>query len=801
MPEPRQNDRNDDVQASDAFQAWREGYGVIVHSEETQCRIANLCRQLAAEDDRRRDWLIEKLVAADRLASAAMWLVVHMTYASHIDFSGRPLAAGDFKASPEGHTGGALNMVPAYVGYMLANVLSGKTRGWVMGQGHCVAAIEAVNVLMGNLLPEQSQRYGGGIDGLTHLIRDFYSYDVDARGQPVAPLGSHVNAYTAGGVMEGGYLGFAETQYVHMPLKGESLVAFLSDGAFEEQRGADWAPRWWRHEDCGLVSPIMILNGRRIEERCEIEQEGGAAWLMAHLRISGFDPIEIDGRDPAAFAWAILEMEARLTIAGGRIKAGLDSYPVPLPYTIATTVKGYGFPGAGTNRAHNLPLPGNPRDNEAARQDFNQGAARLRVTLDELNHAIIALGTHAAQNRPLERDHPLARRDVSMSGLPVPDWISLGGETSPMDALDDYFVRLLLANPHLRPRVGNPDELASNHMARTLALLKHRVNRPEPGIDEAVDGAVITALNEEAVIGAALGNKGGINLAVSYEAFAVKMLGALRQDIIFARHQKEVGHAPAWLGIPVIVTSHTWENGKNEQSHQDPTIAEALLGEMSDVSRVLFPADANSAMEALRSIYRDRGVIGCLVVPKRAVPDRLTVSHAREGLLLGAVTLTEPNRALLQFVAIGAYQLEQAWRAHERLAEHGIATMVTVVMEPGRLREPRDELEKDFVLTDRELMGLFPVDLPRVVACHTHPELMTGLLRRIDGGPKRWRAHGYRNRGGTLNANGMLFANSCTWAHLTRSAAELLGRKVEDMLSPDELEALMGTGRPPCLFV
>ena len=58
---------------------------------------------------------------------------------------------------------------------------------------------------------------------------------------------------------------------------------------------------------------------------------------------------------------------------------------------------------------------------------------------------------------------------------------------------------------------------------------------------EAVDGAIITALNEEAVIGAALGNKGGINLAVSYEAFAVKMLGALRQEIIFARHQKEAG--------------------------------------------------------------------------------------------------------------------------------------------------------------------------------------------------------------------------------------------------------------------
>src|SRR5690606_532957 len=117
-----------------------------------------------------------------------------------------------------------------------------------------------------------------------------------------------------------------------------------------------------------------------------------------------------------------------------------------------------------------------------------------------------------------------------------------------------------------------------------------------------------------------LGNKAGLNLAVSYEAFAMKMLGALRQDILFARHQREARHPPQWLGVPLLLTSHTWENGKNEQSHQDPTLAEALLGEMSDTSRVLFPVDANTARAAMESVYRDKGVIASLVVPKRPVP-------------------------------------------------------------------------------------------------------------------------------------------------------------------------------------
>src|SRR5204862_212013 len=196
--------------------------------------------------------------------------------------------------------------------------------------------------------------------------------------------GSHVNPHTAGGIMEGGYLGFAELQYVHMPLPGERLVAFLSDGAFEEQRGSDWAPRWWRAEDSGLVAPIMINNGRRIDQRTTMSQQGGVGWFVRHLKLNGFDPIVFDGRDPAAFA-------------------------------------------------------------------------------------------------------------------------------SPMTAVGAVFAAIVRANRALRPRVGNPDEMRSNRLTETLELLKFRVTAPEEGIPEALDGAVITALNEEAVACAALGNKGGIN--------------------------------------------------------------------------------------------------------------------------------------------------------------------------------------------------------------------------------------------------------------------------------------------------
>ncbi|MFN3727457.1 MAG: xylulose 5-phosphate 3-epimerase [Allosphingosinicella sp.] len=776
---------------ADLFETWRKGLGPIVHSDETVERVRALALTTASGGEA----LYRILIAADRLAGAAMWTVVHMTYARRVDLSGAPLPADAFKTIPEGHTGGSLNMVPAFVGYLVANVLSARTRAWLMGQGHSVAAIEAVNALTGDVSPAQRGRYDRSEAGLSRLVADFYSYAIAADGAPAVPLGSHAGPNTAGAISEGGYLGFAEVQYVHMPLPGESLVAFLSDGAFEEQRGSDWTPRWWRAEDSGFAIPVMILNGRRIEERAQIAQQGGAEWLADHLRLNGFDPFAIDGRDPAAFAWAILEAEQRLE----RFSADpARRYPAPIPYVIAESVKGFGFPGAGTNAAHNLPLNGNPAFDDAARREFNEGTATLFVPPDEIERAVETLAVHDVQRRPPESRHPLALRHPQAPTIPEPQWTRAGDPPDcAMHALDRWFVRLVDRNPGLRVRVGNPDELRSNHMGATLERLRHRVNVPEPGVADAVDGAVITALNEEAVAGAALANKAGLNLIVSYEAFAMKMLGGLRQEIVFARRQREIGLEPGWISVPLVVTSHSWENSKNEQSHQDPTIGEALLGEMSDTARVLFPVDANSAVAALQSVYEGRGQVACLIVSKRDMPHRLDGEAALRAVQAGAAHIEGiAADADVQIVAAGAYQLEEALKAAGRLVEAGLRPLVTMLIEPGRFRTPRDPIEQSFTVDDAALAVLFPSNMPRVIATHTRPEPMLGLLRRLDGGPSTTVAHGYISRGGTLDVAGMLFANRSTWAHLVESAARLLNRPRDQFLSAAECAAIDGRGDP-----
>ncbi|TFH75704.1 xylulose 5-phosphate 3-epimerase [Gammaproteobacteria bacterium LSUCC0112] len=782
---------------SSEFQNWAQGSGAIKHQQTTRQRIGDLIETLHSSGLCERAQGIALLQAADLLCNQGLWLTAQMGFVKNVHLDGRLLTAEDFRAIPDGCTASAINMVPAYVGYLLANALTGKTRAWLMGQGNCVAAIDAVNVLMRNLEPEQDQRYPLTDSGLSQLCQDFYSYEVLADGKSAAPLGNHDSVFSAGCVGDGAYPGMAELQFVHMPLPGQELVAFLSDVAFEEQRGSDWAPRWWRGEDSGIVIPLMIVNGARAGQRTTLSQSGGISWFREHLRLNGFLPVEVDGLDPAAIAWAIITMGSELLEQHRQIIVGERKYPVLLPYAIAETEPGYDLAAIGIG--NDLSSIGNPALYDSIRQTYNTAIAHFFVPPAELDLAVDTLSNHNKSRRRTEKDHWLRRLRVSLPDTPAIRYATPGSLSSPMQQIDEWFVQLAGMNPCHRVRIGNPDEIRNNCLDNTLEMLRNRVTEPEPSDAESLNGVVITALNEEAVVSAVLANKQGLNLVVCHEAFAIKMLGVMRQEAIFARHLAASGREVNWLSVPILVSCHTWENGKNGMSRQNPVLSETWLGEMSDVAPVFFPFDSNTAVALLNMLYRQRGRIAVVVGPRGQVPVVTHQAQVEQAVHNGALLISHDDQPQVQLLTLGAFQLESAQRAADALRRNAIRCSVVAILEPGRFREPRDPMEAAFVWTPEQITQIIPPVSHRVFVSHTRAEPLSGTLRRLDTGASNSRFMGYRNLGGTLDLFGMMYANGQTWAHIVIEVAHLLGCDASRWLEPAHFEAAIGRGNPAIL--
>ena len=231
-------------------------------------------------------------------------------------------------------------------------------------------------------------------------------------------------------------------------------------------------------------------------------------------------------------------------------------------------------------------------------------------------------------------------------------------------------------------------------------------------------------------------------------------------------------------------------------------MAEAMLGEASDVSRVLFIPDYNTASTVMQGIYQTHGQIWTLVVPKtEAIPDLFALEEATRLLNDGAIRLDwtcyDPERQRVILTAIGAYQLEEVLQASARLKERHVPHSVVYMLEPGRFRIPRSSREEAHRAPAQLQAELYPSSVPaRIFATHTRPEVLLGVLQPLHTGFYQTGALGYINQGGTLNVPGMLFINRCTWAHILLEAARVLGMLQEELLTPGELLALEGKASP-----
>ena len=236
-------------------------------------------------------------------------------------------------------------------------------------------------------------------------------------------------------------------------------------------------------------------------------------------------------------------------------------------------------------------------------------------------------------------------------------------------------------------------------------------------------------------------------------------------------------------------------------------MAEAMLNELSDVSRVLFVPDYNTAAVVIQAVYQTQGQIWTLVVPKiDQAADLFTPEGAAKLLEQGALLLDWTGHHIEQhqiiLTAIGSYQLEEVIRASARLAEREVPHSVVYMLEPGRFRNPRSQGEQAHVASGELRKELYPDSVTsRIFVTHTRPEPLLGVLQPLHTGNDRTTALGFIGHGGTLTVPGMLFVNRCTWAHILVEAARTLGLARERLLTSGEIAALEGRASPEGVII
>jgi len=101
---------------------------------------------------------------------------------------------------------------------------------------------------------------------------------------------------------------------------------------------------------------------------------------------------------------------------------------------------------------------------------------------------------------------------------------------------------------------------------------------------------------------------------------------------------------------------------------------------------------------------------------------------------------------------------------------------------------------------DELVTRLFPDSMDmRIMLTHMRPEVARGHLWPILPDARRNSVLGYRNRGGTLDVDGMQFANRACWANVLAACARLRSVPRTALLTREEAAAVAGKGSPDSL--
>ena len=612
---------------------------------------------------------------------------------------------------------------------------------------------------------------------------------------------SHVAPETPGSIHEGGELGYSLSHALGAVLDNPGLIAACVVGDGEAETGplaTGWQINKFMNPRCdGAVLPILHLNGFKIANPTILSRIPHEE-LDMYLRGAGWDPIFVEGSDPAnmhrLMADTLDEALDKIASIQKDAREGGNTDRPAWPMIVFRSPKGWTGPKEvdgktieGSYRAHQVPVPADTPEHIKIIEDwlksykpdelFDDNGVPVEDMMDVAPSGDRRMGMnpHANGGKLL---HGLRMPDFTDYAVDVP---SPGGvKAEDMTVLGGFVRDIYKMNPN-NFRVFGPDETASNRLTKVFESESRDWQEDILDSDDGLshNGRVMDSMLSEHMCEGVLEGyllTGRHGFFCSYEAF-IRIV-----DSMFSQHAKwlKVCNQLRWRerisSLNYILSSNVWQQDHNGFTHQDPGFLDHVSNKKADVVRMYLPPDANCLLSCFDHCVRSRNYVNVMVTSKHPSYQWLTmeeaVKHCTQGIgIWDWASNDQGQEPDIVMACCGDTPTLEILAAVTILRDAFPEIKIRVVNVVDLMRLESDT-QHPHGLSDSDYDSLFTKDKPIIFAFHGYPSLIHKLTYKRSN--KNLHVRGYIEEGTITTPFDMRVLNELDRYHLVMLALKYL---------------------------
>ena len=612
---------------------------------------------------------------------------------------------------------------------------------------------------------------------------------------------SHVAPETPGSIHEGGELGYSLSHALGAVLDNPGLIAACVVGDGEAETGplaTGWQINKFMNPRCdGAVLPILHLNGFKIANPTILSRIPHEE-LDMYLRGAGWDPIFVEGSDPAnmhrLMADTLDEALDKIASIQKDAREGGNTDRPAWPMIVFRSPKGWTGPKEvdgktieGSYRAHQVPVPADTPEHIKIIEDwlksykpdelFDDNGVPVEDMMDVAPSGDRRMGMnpHANGGKLL---HGLRMPDFTDYAVDVP---SPGGvKAEDMTVLGGFVRDIYKMNPN-NFRVFGPDETASNRLTKVFESESRDWQEDILDSDDGLshNGRVMDSMLSEHMCEGVLEGyllTGRHGFFCSYEAF-IRIV-----DSMFSQHAKwlKVCNQLRWRerisSLNYILSSNVWQQDHNGFTHQDPGFLDHVSNKKADVVRMYLPPDANCLLSCFDHCVRSRNYVNVMVTSKHPSYQWLTmeeaVKHCTQGIgIWDWASNDQGQEPDIVMACCGDTPTLEILAAVTILRDAFPEIKIRVVNVVDLMRLESDT-QHPHGLSDSDYDSLFTKDKPIIFAFHGYPSLIHKLTYKRYN--KNIHVRGYIEEGTITTPFDMRVLNELDRYHLVMLALKYL---------------------------